>query len=99
MPRWGKGGGEITYIQFPNRIMSVAIAASGDALQPGKPEMLFDIPIEHNSNSSWMDEAPDGTRFAVVRAEDETRSTGTTHATFVLNFFDEVRRQTTGKKE
>jgi serine/threonine protein kinase len=93
MPHWGKAGRELTYIQLPNRIMAVPIEANGDALQPGKPEMLFEIPIEHNANSSWMDESADGKRFVVLRAEDETRARGITHVTFVLNFFEEIRRR------
>ena len=94
MPHWGKGGREITYVQLPNQIMAAAIAVNGDALQPGKPELLFEIPIEHISNASWIDQSADGTRFAVLKAADEVRARGITHVTFMLNFFEEIRRRT-----
>jgi hypothetical protein len=39
-----------------------------------------------------FDLAPDGRRFAVVRAE-ASEQKGPTQVTFVLNFFDELRRR------
>ncbi len=40
------------------------------------------------------DLAPDGQRFAVLRAADEAgEPEAPTHVTFLLNFFDELRRR------
>ena len=39
------------------------------------------------------DVAPDGKRFAVVLYEDGTAQEPITHVTFLLNFFDELRRK------
>ena len=41
-----------------------------------------------------LDLAPDGKRFAVFpRAEASDEKQGNVHVTFLLNFFDEVRRR------
>jgi hypothetical protein len=40
--------------------------------------------------------APDGNRFVVFPAEDR-QNTDTLHATFLLNFFDELKRRVMAK--
>ena len=40
-----------------------------------------------------MDLAPDGTRFAVLMSDVTTDERGSVHATFLLNFFDELHRR------
>jgi hypothetical protein len=77
--------------------MTVPIAESAGSLQPGKPATLFEIAIARSSNASWMDATADGSRFVAIKSDDNARADGITHATFVLNFFDEIRRATAGK--
>ena len=36
---------------------------------------------------------PDGMRFAVLKAPEDSEQTGTTQVTLVTNWFDEVRRR------
>jgi len=45
--------------------------------------------------TTWnVDLAPDGKRFAVIpRPEATSEQKGSVHATFLLNFFDELRRR------
>ena len=40
-----------------------------------------------------MDLAPDGTRFAILPRDVVAPETGSVHATFLLNFFDELHRR------
>ncbi len=42
---------------------------------------------------SPMDLAPDGQRFAVLPSEVAEEGKGSVHATFLLNFFDELHRR------
>jgi hypothetical protein len=44
-----------------------------------------------------FDVAPDGKRFAVVQAE-ASEQKGPQHVTFLLNFFDELRRRAPARK-
>ncbi len=46
---------------------------------------------------SNYDLAPDGKRLAAMLAEDASGDKPPTHLTFLLNFFDELRRRAPGK--
>jgi hypothetical protein len=78
------------------RIMTVAYTANGNSFVAGKPcvwseKRILDLgspPIP------TFDLAPDGKRFAVVLYPDGTaEQKPITHLTFVLNFFEELRRR------
>jgi hypothetical protein len=49
----------------------------------------------YDTGAIWnLDLAPDGKRFAVIpRPETAGEQKGSVHVTFLLNFFDEVRRR------
>jgi serine/threonine-protein kinase len=67
--------------------------AKGDSFAPGKPRVwserrLADMPV------SPYDLAPNGKRFAVVLAADETAGAEPANSvTVLLNFFDELKRR------
>jgi Tol biopolymer transport system component/tRNA A-37 threonylcarbamoyl transferase component Bud32 len=99
-PIWSRDGLELFYLGQDNRIMSAAYAAKGDSFTAGKPRpwsntQLFDIGLAN------LDLAPDGKRF-VVAAAPPADSTGilkgSVHVTFLLNFFDELRRRAPAAK-
>lgn len=94
-PHWTKGGRELVYLAGPamNRIMAVEIAVEGDVLRPGKPQLLFEMPVAHPSEASWYDVSAEGSRFVVLEADDDVL----THVTLVFGFFDEVRRMLAGR--
>ena len=75
-----------------NRFMAVEMAIEGDALRPGKPQLLFELPVVHLSQARWYDVSSDGSRFVVLQADNESGSATFTHVTLVFSFFDEVRR-------
>ena len=76
-----------------NRFMAVEIAVEGDVLRPGKPQLLFEMPVAHPSEASWYDISAEGSRFVVLEADDDVL----THVTLVFGFFDEVRRMLAGR--
>jgi hypothetical protein len=51
----------------------------------------------HPSEATWYDVFSDGSRFVVLKADDESGSAIFTHVTLVFSFFDEVRRMLTGR--
>lgn len=93
MARWSHGGRQIFYQAPGNRIMVADYDLAGDSIVPRKPRLwsptqLFD-PGYLN-----LDIAPDGKRFAVfLPPPARTEKEGAVHVTFLLNFFDELRRR------
>ena len=92
---WSRDGKELYYRGNDNRIMVVDYTAKGDSFAAGKPRVWSDTQIRPAAvGSPPLDMAPDGKRFAVfplsgAAAEDK----GSVHVTFLLNFFDELRRR------
>jgi hypothetical protein len=68
-PHWTKGGRELVYLAGPtmNWFMAVEIAVEGDALRPGKPQLLFEMRVAQ-SEAMWYDVSADGSRFVVLEA-------------------------------
>ena len=94
-PLWTNGGRELVYLAGPtmNRFMAVDVVVEGDVLRPGKPRLLFEMPVAHPSEATWYDVSADGSRFVVLEPDDEVL----THVTLVFGFFDEVRRMLAGR--
>jgi Tol biopolymer transport system component len=98
-PIWSRDGRALFYETLDNRIMAAAYTAKGDSFAAEKPRpwsntQLLDIVGHWN-----LDVAPDGKRFVVGQQADSTgQPKRSVHVTFLLNFFDEVRRRIpTGK--
>jgi eukaryotic-like serine/threonine-protein kinase len=75
--------------------MVAPYAVDGDSFAPDKPNVWSTMQVFSPDAASWsLDLSPDGRRFAVLpqpnSTADDKRSM---HVTFLLNFFDEVRRR------
>ena len=99
-PIWSRGalgaGRELFFLADSRTIMVASYTASGDALVFGKPKMWSQHPVLDSGSPpvGTYDMAPDGKRFAVVLNADGTAEPKPiTHLTFLLNFFDELRRR------
>jgi hypothetical protein len=68
-------------------------AIEGQSFVPGKPRPWSPTPILRDGVRLTFDMTPDGKRAVVFPIPAETRAEGSLHATFLLNFFDEVRRR------
>jgi Tol biopolymer transport system component/predicted Ser/Thr protein kinase len=94
-PRWSRDSRELFYEGLDNRIMAAAYTAKGDSFAAEKPRpwsntQLF-LDFDEHLN---LDVAPYGRRFVVTQRADSTgEPKGSVHVTFLLNFFDEVRRR------
>jgi len=100
-PIWSPNGRELFFLENGRTIMVAGYTARGDALVFGKPQVWSQHPVLDLGSPPvrTYDLAPDGKRFAVVLNADGTADPKPiTHLTFLLNFFDDLRRRVpTGK--
>jgi len=95
-PMWSRNGRELFFIADYRTIMVTGYTARGDALVFGKPQVWSQHPLMDLGSPpvGTVDLAPDGKRFAVVLNADGTADPPPiTHLTFLMNFFDELRRR------
>jgi Tol biopolymer transport system component/predicted Ser/Thr protein kinase len=92
---WSRDGRELYYEGADNRIMVVSYTAKSDSFAAGKPRVWSDTQIRFTAvGSPPLDMAPNGKRFAILSRNDPTEAQGSSiHVTFLLNFFDELRRR------
>ena len=93
MPVWSRNGRELFYRTMDNRIMVAAYTAAGETFTAGKPRVWSDKRFYSQASFRNFDLAPDGKRFAVLFTAEEEGEKRPGHVTFLLNFFDEVRRR------
>ena len=93
-PIWSRDGRELFYETLDNRIMVAAFSAKGVSFAAEKPRLWSDTQLL-DINGHWnLDLVPDGKRFVVtLRADSAAQARGSVHVTFLLNFFDELRRR------
>jgi serine/threonine-protein kinase len=94
-PIWSRSGHELFYLS-DRRIMVAEYSATGATFAPGKPRLWSDKRLLDLGSPPVMtyDVAPDGKRFAVILYTDGTaEEKPVTQVTFLLNFFDELRRR------
>jgi serine/threonine-protein kinase len=92
---WSKHRHELLYETQDNHIMAVDYTVSGDTFVPAKPRPWSDRRI-FNPGTLHLDLAPDSGRFAVIAPPETGPKEGSVHVTFLLNFFDEMRRRLSG---
>lgn len=86
-PLWSPDGRELFYRE-KNRMMAVSIETS-PSFKAGKPEMLFERMYYSYSYTSSYDIHPDGSRFLMIKSEDEPESR---QISIVLNWDEELKR-------
>jgi hypothetical protein len=99
-PLWSQDGRELLFETLDGRVMAVSYNVKGDSFAPGKPRVWSEARLVNVYEMSVYDLAPDGKRLAAIQASDEADGQKPpTHMTFLLNFFDELRRRApvTGK--
>jgi serine/threonine-protein kinase len=91
---WSRDGRELYFLSPDSHIMVAGYTATGDSFEAGKPRVWSETPIRPtNAILPALDLAPDGKRFAVLPRPEVAAETGSVHVTFLLNFFDELRRR------
>jgi len=77
---------------------TVTHAAGGDSFAAGKPGVWAETRLLDFGDFSTYDLSPDCKRLAAMLADNTSAGKGPTHLTFLLNFFDELRRRAPASK-
>jgi serine/threonine-protein kinase len=98
-PMWSRTGHEIFYLgPTSNRIMVADYDTAGDSYIARKPRLWSSAQILSPGFVN-ADLAPNGKRFAAFPDLEATAAAKeTVHVTFLLNFFDELRRRAPAAK-
>jgi Tol biopolymer transport system component len=91
-PLWSRDGRELLFETLDLRVMAVSYTAKGHSFAAGKPRVWTETRLRNAAFSNY-DVAPDGKRLAALVADNPSVEKPLTHLTFVLNFFDELRRK------
>ncbi len=95
VPVWSADGRQLFYGNPEFKIMVTDYTAKGDSFSYSKPRVWSETALNGgNGTDPYFDIAPDGKRFVVIPQADAAREKqGNLHATFLLNFAEEVRRR------
>jgi serine/threonine-protein kinase len=93
LPVWSRDGRELLFETMDGRAMAVNYTANGDSFAALKPRVWTETRFRDLGVYSNYDLAPDGKRLAAIVADDASAEKPPTHLTFLLNFFDELRRR------
>jgi Tol biopolymer transport system component len=93
MPVWSLDGRELFFETLDQQVMAVSYTVKGGSLAAGKARVWTGIRLQNTRLSPNYDLAPDGKRLAALVADDGNGEKPLTHLTFLLNFFDELRRK------
>ncbi|MGA2747054.1 MAG: protein kinase, partial [Candidatus Sulfotelmatobacter sp.] len=95
-PVWSRAAHELMFlggVGGDDRIMVADYTIQGDSFNAGRPRAWSPTQVRRTGTRQNFDLAPDGKRAAIFPRPAEQQSQGSLHATFLLNFFDEVRRR------
>jgi hypothetical protein len=92
-PLWSRTAKELFYVRLDGHIMVVPYTINGRSIEPGKPRQWTASPITLGGNYSPYDVMPDGKRMAALPAAEAAREMTNLHMTFLLNFFDDLKRR------
>ncbi|MGD0133934.1 MAG: protein kinase [Bryobacteraceae bacterium] len=93
VPVWSHDGRNLFFESLDNRIEEAGYTVKGDTFVAGKPRLWSDQRLYAPTADQNFDLFPDGSRIAAVIPLTTDESKGSVHVTFLLNFFDELRRR------
>ncbi len=92
-PAWSAAAHEMLFLATDDRIMAASYTTLGDSFSAGPPRVWSPMKIRRNGILLNFDVSPDGKRVAMFPHPEVEAKGISLHATFLLNFFDEVRRK------
>jgi serine/threonine-protein kinase len=92
-PRWAPSGRQIFFLGLDGKIMVSDVETKGAEFSSAKPRVWFHAQLGQAPRWTTFDVAPDGKRIIAFVPAVESDGQSTVHATFVINFFDELRRR------
>jgi Tol biopolymer transport system component/predicted Ser/Thr protein kinase len=91
-PAWSRTTRELFFLGGDDRIMVVNYTIEGNSFIRGTPRAWSSTQVFRDGVRQNFDVSPDGKRVVIFPKPME-KTDGSLHATFMLNFFDEVRRR------
>jgi eukaryotic-like serine/threonine-protein kinase len=99
LPVWSREGKNLFFESPDDRIMLASYAVNGKSFAANKPRLWSDQQLIAPTGDLNFDVAPDGTSIeALVPRPAAEENKTSLHVTFLLNFFDELRRRTSQVK-
>jgi serine/threonine-protein kinase len=92
-PAWSQTTRELFFLGADDRIMVVSYTTEGGAFSAGRPRPWSPTQVRRDGVRQNFDVSADGTRVVIFPLPATEQTEATLHATFLLNFFDEVRRR------
>ena len=93
-PVWSRTGNQLFFRDLGNQIMAQDFTITGDTFVPGAGRQWSPTGIIGTGAFQNFDIFPDGKRAVVVALSDQYSGGAIgQHATFIVNFFDEVKRR------
>jgi serine/threonine-protein kinase len=92
-PAWSPKTHELFFLGADDRIMVAGYTINGDSFVAGAARPWAPTPVLRDGVRQSFDVAPDGKRVVIFPRPAAEQIEGSLHATFLLNFFDEVRRR------
>ena len=92
-PAWAATTRELFFVGGDDRILVASYTINGDSFVASPPRPFAPTQVLRDGVRQNFDVTPDGKRVVVFPRPMETSSEGPLQATFLLNFFDEVRRR------
>ena len=93
-PVWSPATRQLFFVSNgDDRLMVADYTIQGETFTAGVPRVWSPTPIRRTSVQLNYDVMPDGKRVVMFPRAAAEASTGNLHATFLFNFFDEVRRK------
>jgi len=94
LARWSRTGQQLMYATSDGRLLAADYEIQGDSFLVGKPRLWTDARISANMGHADFDVAADGQRVLTsINPVDRVEQSTTVHVTFLLNFFDELKKR------
>lgn len=92
-PAWSRTTRELFFLGGDDRIMVASYTIEGDSFSAGRPRPWSPTQILRDGVRQNFDVSADGKRAVIFPRPAAEQTEGSLHVTFLLNFFDEVRRR------
>jgi serine/threonine-protein kinase len=93
IPVWSRDGRSLFFETLDNRIIVAGYTANGATFAANRPRLWSNIQLTNPTNDQNFDLSPDGTTIEALAPTAAGENRASVHVTFLLNFFDELRRK------
>jgi serine/threonine-protein kinase len=92
-PAWSRTTRELFFLGSDDHVMVASYSINGDSFSVSRPRAFSPTLVRRDGVRQSFDVSADGKRVVAFTKPGVEQAAGSQHATFLLNFFDEVRRR------